>query len=54
MKKFLDNILSYLVISFMVLLLVSFGALELYVWIKYGNTSVGDIPAWALWFMFGK
>lgn len=25
---------------------------SIYVFIKYGNAPIGEIPAWALWFMF--
>lgn len=26
---------------------------SIYAFVKYGNKPIGEIPSWALWFMFG-
>lgn len=26
---------------------------EIYVWIKYANTPISELPAWVIFFMFG-
>lgn len=37
-----------------VILLVSFIALEIYVWVKYGNMPYGETPNWVQWLMGGR
>lgn len=29
------------------------GAMSIYCWCAYGGKPASEIPAWALWFMFG-
>lgn len=33
--------------------LLGLGVLEIYIWVKYGNMPISEIPAWVLFFMFG-
>lgn len=59
MKKKKDNkVVDFLTGLFAVILIGIFAAaiiglivVEIYVWVTYGNANVGDIPAWALFFM---
>lgn len=36
------------------LLIVGVIAFEIYVWVRFGSLPVTEIPAWALFFMFGR
>ncbi len=50
-----ETIISVLVWALWVLVILiglSILALEVYVWITYGGKPIGEIPSWALWFMF--
>ena len=35
-------------------LILSVIGVEIYVWIEYGSKPITEIPAWALWFMWGN
>lgn len=34
-------------------ILAGFTTVEIYVWVKYGNLPITEIPSWAILFMFG-
>jgi hypothetical protein len=48
------NILKSFIIIVGLLLIFSYIGLQIYLWITFGNTPIGEIPAWALWLMLGK
>ena len=39
--------------SVVALLAIVYGAMSVYCFAAYGGKPVGEIPAWALWFMLG-
>ena len=49
----LEDIIMILVAVVIISLLFAFIGVEIYVWVKYGNTPIGDVPSWVLFFMFG-
>ena len=57
MKKPKQNkymiITIFQIISFSLILIAFLGA-EIYVWTEYGSKPITEIPAWALYFMWGK
>ena len=51
-----DIILKILGIFFTILVIAIVLALigtEIYVWVKYANTPINELPAWVIFFMFG-
>ena len=46
--------LTSLIFILGLLLFISYIGLQIYLWITFGNTPIGEIPAWALWLMIGK
>lgn len=52
-ENFLALFFIYAIVVLGVCLVVGLIALEIYVWATYGNKPAGEIPMWALWFMFG-
>lgn len=55
MSEIKENLI--LILMFVLMLIVflaglSFGVLEIYVWIKYANVPVAELPAWVAWLMF--
>lgn len=54
LKSKLWNVLLIVIASLFVLALLALGSLEVYLWVKYANTPVGEIPAWVLWLMWRK
>ena len=53
MTNKIENVIMVLVAVIILLLLLAFVGIEIYVWVKYGNTPIGDVPSWVLFFMFG-
>lgn len=51
-KNIFSNILILVMILLAVAIIGGLIATEIYVWVTYANTPVGEIPAWALFFMF--
>lgn len=47
------QLLIYSVIAVIVLGVLTCGGISIYCWCVYGGKPVGEIPTWALWFMFG-
>ncbi|MCR5350087.1 MAG: hypothetical protein K6E20_03745 [Acholeplasmatales bacterium] len=47
------RILWIMALVFTIILVLSIVAIEIYVWVTYGDKPVDEIPLWALWFMFG-
>lgn len=41
------------IIIFFVALMCGLIGVEIYVWVTYGDAPITEIPAWALFFMFG-
>lgn len=37
----------------LVLIMLGFGAFEIYLWVHYGNMPKDQIPAWVWWWMIG-
>jgi len=50
----LTNLLVSAGAVLMTLALLSFVGLIIYAWVTYGGKPVSEIPAWALWLMWGK
>lgn len=42
----------YIDIAFCVILALGFLTFEIILFITYGNKPAGEVPTWALWFMF--
>lgn len=53
-KQIMETTFLWLFIVFCILVLVAFIGLEIYLWVEYGSKPLGEIPAWALYFMCGK
>ena len=53
-KQIKETIFILLFIVFCVLVLAAFLGAEIYVWTEYGGKPITEIPAWALYFMWGK
>lgn len=51
---FFKNLIIIFITIFIITLIFSYIGLQIYLWITFGNTPVGEIPAWALWLMIGK
>ena len=47
-------ILGWVLIGLMVLALLGLIAFKIWVHVKYANCTIDEIPAWALWWMFGR
>lgn len=41
------------VVGLIALLALGYAGVSIYCFAAYGGKPAGDIPAWALWFMFG-
>ena len=48
------EILKWILAIVGILLVLAVIGIEIYVWVVYGGTPVGEIPMWALWFMWWK
>lgn len=48
------KIITLLIWIPIIILVVSFIALEIYVWVKYGNMPYGETPNWVQWLMGGR
>jgi hypothetical protein len=51
-KETIITIGLWILVVIGILIALSIIALEVYVWITYGGKPIGEIPSWALWFMF--
>lgn len=49
----MKNIKYKFLFIFFLLILISYISITIYCFIVYGNKSIDEIPAWALFFMFG-
>ena len=52
-----DNFISFIGLIFIIAIFVivfAYIGLQIYLWITFGNTPIGEVPAWALWLMLGK
>lgn len=49
-----SKLIDLLIWTPIVVLLVSFIAFVIYVWIKYGNMPYGETPNWVQWLMRGR
>lgn len=52
-----DNFINFIELLFVTAIfsiIFAFIGLQIYLWFKFGNTPIGEIPAWALWLMIGK
>ena len=45
--------LSVLTYAIIMLLAIALAGISIYCFCTYGNSTFEEIPAWALWFMFG-
>lgn len=54
MKSILLNILLWALLILVFAAIIGLIIFEIHLWITYGNKPVGEIPAWAIWWMFGK
>lgn len=52
-NKKMKIVAKIFLIIFLLALILGFVAFYIYVWITYGNASIEEIPAWAIWIMFG-
>jgi len=46
------KILGIIGLIFIVILLGGLIFLSIWIWIKYGNTPVSELPSWVAWLMF--
>lgn len=53
-KRKLSTIGYYIGIALLAVLILGSISLEIYLWVTYSKVPITDIPAWALFFMFGK
>ena len=53
-KDYLQLILWWTVIIVVVLIALACIGISIYGWINYGDKPIDEIPAWLLYFMFGK
>lgn len=49
----LKEILLITLIVLVVCAALACAGLTIYAFAKYGNTSIAEVPTWAIWFMFG-
>lgn len=49
-EKLAETILV-IILVLCILLTLSFIGLEVYILIRYSNTPISEVPAWAYWFM---
>lgn len=47
------RILIFAMVAILILGILTCGGISIYCWCVYGGKPVGEIPGWALWFMFG-
>ncbi len=45
---------EWFIIILWFLIIITLVVAEIIVWVIYGNLPIDEIPAWALWFMFGR
>lgn len=50
--KFMLALYTFLIL-FLVLLLLAVIVIDVYAFIKYGDTPITEVPAWAYFFLFG-
>lgn len=54
MRKLKENIWFYMIFAAMAAIVLGLVGTSIYCWASYGGKPIGEIPGWALWFMFGK
>lgn len=47
------KILEYILLMLPTLIVIGLIGMCTFCWIKFGGSSITEIPSWALWFMFG-
>jgi len=50
----LETILKYTFATVFSIAVVGSVAMCIYCWIRYGSSTINEVPNWALWFMFGN
>lgn len=53
MKNRISKLPKYILFALLTLIIIAYVGIEIYVWVTYGGKPIDEIPAWALWFMFG-
>lgn len=48
----IKEVFMYMSIAFCTMLALGFLAFEITLFITYGNKPAGEVPTWALWFLF--
>ena len=52
-QDILIKIIWAFVLAILVIGILGLIGTEIYVWIKYANTPINELPAWVIFFMFG-
>ena len=53
MTNKLGNIIAYIIAIMLVAIVLGLIGLEIYVWVRFANVPVNELPAWVLFFMWG-
>jgi len=51
MKQIFISLFWWFIVGLILSIIGTFITLEVIVWIRYGSTPAGEVPAWALWLM---
>ena len=57
MKDILEIIFNFtllIILIILILFVIGIIVLEIYCWVNYGGKPISGIPAWVLWFMWGR
>lgn len=49
-----SNIFTGLIITLCVIVIGGFIAFQIWLRVKYANSTIDEIPAWALWWLFNR